>query len=247
MGEPVMAAQVELYACLFVRDFPVQALLRLRPELRNRSVAVLDGEPPLQFVHSCNSTATAVGVAHGMTTVELETFQSVTVLRRSLAEEASTKQALLECAGNFSPRVEDRSSGCHFACVIDIAGTEKLLGRSEAPARSLLARVKAIGIIGSVAISKNFYAAYCVASSGPSIAVIEHGQESQALASLPIAVLDISEAQAETFSLWGIETLGMLAALPERELIARMGQEGKRLRLLARGELPHLFQPVEPR
>jgi protein ImuB len=38
---------------------------------------------------------------------------------------------------------------------------------------------------------------------------------------------------------------GMLAALPETELIARMGQDGKRLRQLARGALPHLFQPVE--
>ena len=38
----------------------------------------------------------------------------------------------------------------------------------------------------------------------------------------------------------------MLAALPEKELIARMGQESKRLRQLARGEWPHLFQPVEP-
>jgi protein ImuB len=38
----------------------------------------------------------------------------------------------------------------------------------------------------------------------------------------------------------------MLADLPEKALIARMGQAGKRLRQLARGELPHLFQPVEP-
>jgi protein ImuB len=38
----------------------------------------------------------------------------------------------------------------------------------------------------------------------------------------------------------------MLAALPEKELIARMGQAGKRLRHLANGEMPHLFQPVEP-
>ena len=37
----------------------------------------------------------------------------------------------------------------------------------------------------------------------------------------------------------------MLAALPEKELIARMGQEGKRLRQLARGEQPHLFVPYE--
>ena len=34
--------------------------------------------------------------------------------------------------------------------------------------------------------------------------------------------------------------------LPEKELIARMGQEGRRLRQLARGELPHLFVPMEP-
>ena len=72
------------------------------------------------------------------------------------------------------------------------------------------------------------------------------GEEAAALASLPLAVLDMTEEQAEIFNLWGISTLGMLAALPEKELVARMGQAGKRLRQLARGELPHLFQPVEP-
>src|SRR6202044_1258500 len=39
---------------------------------------------------------------------------------------------------------------------------------------------------------------------------------------------------------------GMLAAVPEKDLIARMGQEGKRLRQLALGNLPYLFLPVEP-
>ena len=70
--------------------------------------------------------------------------------------------------------------------------------------------------------------------------------ESAALAPLPLSVLALSEEQAEKFSLWGIRTLGMLAALPENDLIARMGQEGKRLRQLALGNLPHLFLPVEP-
>lgn len=49
----------------------------------------------------------------------------------------------------------------------------------------------------------------------------------------------------QTFALRGIHSLGMLAALPEKELIARMGQEGKRLRQLASGVLPHLFQPID--
>lgn len=38
----------------------------------------------------------------------------------------------------------------------------------------------------------------------------------------------------------------MLAALPEQELISRLGQSGKHLRQLARGEARHLFQPIEP-
>jgi protein ImuB len=78
------------------------------------------------------------------------------------------------------------------------------------------------------------------------VKVISKGDEANALTSLPLSVLGLTEEHAETFALWGIRTLGMLAALPEKELIARLGQEGKRLRLLARGELSHLFQPTEP-
>jgi protein ImuB len=62
---------------------------------------------------------------------------------------------------------------------------------------------------------------------------------------LPLKVLDVSSEHAETFALWGIRTLGALAALPEKELIARIGQEGRRLRQLARGEYRHHFVPFE--
>ena len=54
------------------------------------------------------------------------------------------------------------------------------------------------------------------------------------------------QSMAETFSHWGVATLGMLAMLPEKDLIGRLGQEGRRLRQLARGEHPHLFLPIEP-
>ena len=73
-------------------------------------------------------------------------------------------------------------------------------------------------------MSGNFHAAVAVAK-GPlplSVRVIPAGEESTALAALPLTVLDLTETQAETFALWGIHTLGMLAALPEKELIARI-------------------------
>jgi protein ImuB len=247
MGVLSMSNSVELYACLYARELPAQALLRLRPDERDKAVVVLEGEPPLQTVCSFNAKARSMGITRGMTRVELETFSSVVLLPRSISEEYAARAALLECAGTFSPRVEDRSERTAFLCVIDIAGTELIFGTPQALAHRLLKRVRDLGVIASIAISRNAHAATSQArSNSKQITLIAGGSEADALSPLPLSVLNLSEQQAETFSLWGIRTLGALAALPERELIARMGQEGKRLRQLARGELPHLFVPVEP-
>jgi protein ImuB len=183
-----------------------------------------------------------------MTRVEVDNFSQVTVLERSLKEEATAKEVLLECAGCYSPRVEDSSKGHSFLCALDIAGTTGLFGPPEMLVRNLLTRVSALGISACVAVSSNFHATVAVAKAPLplEIRLIPSGEESAALAALPLSVLDLSEKQAETFALWGISTLGMLAALPEKELISRLGQAGKRLRQVARGEAPHLFQPVEP-
>ena len=94
----------ELYAALLAREFPAQALLRLRSELRGQPCVVMDGDPPLQKLASLNTKAQELGLAHGMTKVEVDSFPAITVLRRSVAEEATAKSALLECAGSFSPR-----------------------------------------------------------------------------------------------------------------------------------------------
>src|SRR5260370_13049489 len=248
MGRPEMTKPAELYACLYAKEFPAQALLRLRTELRNEPCVVMDGEPPLRYVCSCNSKSRILGIASSMTQVEIDTFSSVTVLSRSRMEEATAKAALVECAGTFSPRVEDQSNDKALICGIDIAGTKKLFGPPAVLVQSLRERIRVLGITCSIAVSSNFQAAICLArgmSSRTNLALVASGEEGAALSSLPLAVLDLSEQHAETFALWGIHNLGMLAALPEEALIARMGQEGKRLRQLARGEMPHLFLPAE--
>jgi protein ImuB len=237
-----------LYACLYAKELPAQAMLRLRPELREQSCAVLEGEPPTQYVCSCNTKARLAGVSHGMTRVELETIPYVQVLLRSLVEEDIAKAAMLECAGAFSPSVEDQSSNGAFLCVIDIAGTGMLHGTPSELGKSLLNRIRTLGITSSVAIASNFHASISLArgmSARNRLIIVPPGEESKALAPISLKVLDLSEDHVETFFLWGIETLGMLAALPERSLIARMGQEGKRLQQLAAGTLAHLFVPIE--
>ncbi len=187
-----------------------------------------------------------------MSKLELEMFPAAVVLPRLRREEAAARAALLECSCGFSPRVEDLSSDSSFTCLIDIAGTETLFGSPDALGETLLKKTQALGIQASIAISSNFHAARCLARGlhfdsrkRAGIRVVPRGMECAALAPLPLTVLDLSPEHAETFSMWGITTLGALANLKETELIARLGQEGKELRLLARGELPHLFSPIE--
>jgi len=244
-----MSQPAELYACLYAKEFPAQALLRLRQDLHSKPCVVMEGEAPTQHVCSLNTKARLLGMERGMTRVEVDTFPEPAILPRSVQLEMATKAILLECAGGFSPRVEDRSEADAFLCGIDIAGTKSLFGPPEMLARSLLQRVRALGMSASVTISSNLHAAVSLARGLPPripVHVIPPSNEAAALSSLPLSVLDLNEKQTETFGLWGIHTLGMLAALPETELIARMGQESRRLRQLARGELQHLFQPVEP-
>jgi len=244
-----MTAPAELYACLYVREFPAQALLRLRPELQNKPCVVMEGERPTQFICALNTKARTLGLTHGMSAAEVDLYRDAVVLLRSPTTEAEARAIVLECAGGFSPRVEDRSEDTALLCVIDIAGTMHLFGPPQILAQTLLERAKALGIVACVTVSANLHAAACLAKGLPprvSVQVIRAGEEARALAALPLTVLDLTDKQAATFTHWGIRTLGMLAALPERDLIARMGQSGKRLRQLALGELPHLFQPIEP-
>ena len=239
----------ELYACICVREFPAQAMLRLRPELRDCACVVMEGDPPVELVCSLNRRARALGLLRYMTKVEVETFEQITVLKRSEAEEATARQVLLECAGGFSPRVEEYSTDGIFLCVIDITGTEKLFGPTDILGNKLLLQIRQLGFAACVAISNQFHSAVIAAkglTGAHPIQVIPAGKEKETLADLPLSVLDLSAEQAEMFSLWGIRTLGMLADLPQKGLIARLGQDGKRMHDLAHGRLPHHFQPVEP-
>ncbi len=200
-----MSKPTEVYACLYAKEFPAQALLRLRPELREKACAVMDGEPSLQEVCSLTKTARGLGMVHGMTQVEVETFAQVMVLRRSEKEEAATRQVLLECAGGFSPRVEDRSENGAFLCVIDIAGNEGTLRSVADAGAEPSGAVRALGITACVAVSGNFHAAVAVAKAPLPLSGESHstGEESTALAALPLTVLDLGESSPGRFRCGG--------------------------------------------
>ncbi len=60
------------FAAIHVPDFPVEAMVRAEPELRERAVVVVEGTPPLVRVVAVNERAAQAGVEPGMTKLEAE-------------------------------------------------------------------------------------------------------------------------------------------------------------------------------
>ena len=59
-----------MFACIYIPDFPVEAIVRAEPLLRERAVAVLDGKPPVVRVVALNEKARLLGMEAGMTKLQ---------------------------------------------------------------------------------------------------------------------------------------------------------------------------------
>lgn len=235
----------ELYACLHAAEFPAQAVLRLRPDLKAQPVAVLDGPAHDQSICAFNRLAAQRGVVHGLSRLEAECISGVQLLMRAPAIEQAARAVMLEAAAQFSPRIEEVSTANACSFVLDVAGCELLFGPAAQMAARLRQAMAAAGFRVSVAVSGNFHLARMKAASTRGITLVPVGEESASLAKFPLGALGLTENPYETFALWGIRTLGELAALPEVELVTRLGAEAREWQALARGAARHAFEPIE--
>lgn len=234
-----------LYAAVHVAEFPAQAILRLRPDLQSAPSIILDGSPPQERVCALNSHARKRGVVQGLTRLEVEELGNINILTRSAPTESSARTVLLESLSQFSPRIEETFAGNACAFALDITGTERLFGPPEQIAQRLRDSLLAAGFRASISVSSNFHTARIKSEFSRGISVIPTGSESKSLMQIPISALHLELDHYETFALWGIGTLGELAALPEEEMIPRFGQQSRTWLALSRGNAEHTFQPIE--
>ena len=227
------------FACIYVPDFPVEAILRAEPELRSKVVAVVDGKPPLEKVLAANEDAGRAGISTGMTKLQAELCDGIELRDRSELQEAAAHQALLDCAQSFSPRVEDVAPD---TLLLDVSGLEKLVGPLMKIAREISRRATDVGFETNVAVASTLEAALLAANGFSGVTVVPDGKEAEVLGSLPVDVLfagetgsENSEEFLETFRRWGIRKFRELAALPKIELTERLGQRGLDLQKMACG------------
>jgi len=237
------------FACIFVPDFPVEAIVRAEPDLRSEAVAVLEGKPPLQKICALNEEARASGISAGMTKLQAEVCDNIILRDRSELQESSAHEALLDCAQSFSPRVEDCAPDI---LLLAISGLEKLFGPLPKVAREIFRRASGMGLETNVAVASTIDAALLAAHGFSGVTVVPEGKEPEILGSLPLEVLfaddsdpNTAEELLETFHRWGIRKFRELAALPEVALTERLGQPGLELQRKARGTCHRTLVPSD--
>jgi protein ImuB len=243
----MMQPSNSLYAAIHAAQFPAQAILRLRPDLNSKPVALLDGVAPQERVCSLNLQARKHGIVPGMSRLEVEELSDVYLLSRSIETECAAKAVLLECVSQFSPRIEETFAENSCGFILDITGSERMFGPPATLAQRLRTAIISAGFRASVAVSHNFDTARIKSEHTRGITVIPEDKEAASLAMVPIVALRLDDAHYETFVLWGINTLGELAEMPQEDLITRLGQPATRWLQLTRGTAEHTFQPIEAR
>jgi DNA polymerase-4 len=94
------------------------------------------------------------------------------------------------------------------------------------------------GMTAQVGLAANKFTAYAAAlkEQAQTVTLVPRGEEATFLAPLPIQYLPLDSETEHRLSLFGLRTLGQLAALPRDALLAQFGKTGGMLHRFASGE-----------
>jgi protein ImuB len=241
-GRNVMSSRrTPSFACVHVPDFFVQTAFP-RLSAKDCPAAVLDGPDSLIKVLACNGPARKAGVRTGMTKIQAEACPGIMLRKRITEDEELTQQLLIDCGFKFASLVE---STCPGTIILDLSGTERLLGPPQQIAGRIVAECRN-SLDVAVGMAANPDTALLAARGFPGITVIAPGEEASRLALLPVSVLQPDAELLETLESWGVRSFKALASLPPIALSVRLGQRGLHLQQLVLGKVKREMVPAEP-
>lgn len=247
-------------------DWPVVAAHRgeaVPPELGlDAPVAVLRANR----VVACSAAARRGGVARGMRRREAQTrVPDVELVADDASRDARWFEPVVAAIEHFTPLIEVVRPGlCQFAT----RGPSRYFGGDEALVAGVLAAIESIGITAQVGVADGPFAAALAARTAP-VHVVEPGCSPTFLAPQSISSFissgadrlgnanahrragrtttahpdDLSEL-VEMWGLLGLHTLGIVAALPRGDVLARFGPLGAHAHALAGGHDDALLDPT---
>jgi nucleotidyltransferase/DNA polymerase involved in DNA repair len=116
-----------MFATIYVPNFYLQAATRHQPELRGKSVALIEEHERKPVIIQLNDAAEKTGIRKGMTPSQaLARCLSVVIKARAHMQEQSIEEILVRCAFSLSPFVETTAAGI---CTLQFTANRNLSER----------------------------------------------------------------------------------------------------------------------
>ncbi len=212
-----------MFAAIHLPDFHLQAVLRLREELRGKPVAIIHSAESGGGILEITPEARAAGVTEGMPDVQaLARCPALEIRSRQPVQEQAVAAILLEVAHSISPLVEATEEG---VCTVDLRGVRNRDWSDWG--NEIITRLARVSLVSRMGVAPNPDLAWLAAWRANPVLVVQ--QPELFLRDLPIATMRPSRALLTILEGWGIETLGQLTKLPSADLISRLGIEASQL------------------
>lgn len=231
-----------MFAALFLPNFELQAALRFRPDWdaeSQKAIAVVDGDPGV--VVDLSVEAESQGVGLGLTSSQaLARSPGLILLARTGDQEKAVSEILCELACSLSQNVEQTAPEC---CTLDLSCAQ--VPDFERWAMDAVKLAGGLHLRTQVGVAPNPDLALLAARSAAPIRLVEDSD--QFLFQQPVAALSPAPASVPILRDWGIHTIQDLARLPQDGVVARLGEEGRRLWNRAHGRGQRLLNLVRAR
>nr|TFG54288.1 MAG: DNA polymerase Y family protein [Hyphomicrobiales bacterium] len=252
------------YACVFLPYWPIERLLREKRRKAHEKLESSDRPLALIASQAGGFRLTAVNdeaAQLSLTTGELlaDARARVPALETCDADPDKDREALIKLArwcGRFSPHSapwpeEERSAALYRPTLqgltLDITGCAHLFGGEENLAENILSALNALGITARLSLADTIGAAHALACYGKTkCLVVPPGKEADAIKSLSVAALRLSNKNAAGLFRVGLKRIGDLYSLPRANLTKRFGPEILSRLEQALGKAPEPLSPLLP-
>lgn len=173
-------------------------------------------------VMACNEAASACGVQPGMPVAAAQALAAGLVVRgRDLAAEQESLAGLAAWAGRFTPAVSLQPPD---GLLLEIGSCLRLHRGLDNLLCQVLNGLREMGYASTHASAPTPHGAWLLALAGTEAAIREPQQLKQALAALPVRLLDHLPETLESLEMVGAHTLGDCLRLPRPGAVRRFGQ-----------------------
>ncbi|UCH85711.1 MAG: DNA polymerase Y family protein, partial [Candidatus Latescibacterota bacterium] len=230
-------------ACINLDEFPLQLLLRRRPEWAIHPTAVVDRDTAQGVILWVNEWARERRILPGMRYAAALSLSSE--LRAGVVSETEIEEnvsALAEKLRFFTSDVEPskQEPGVFW---LGATGLSLLYPSLKKWGELIYQELTETAFRASVVVGFSRFGTYAVAKCGDTVVFEDPAREKKEASKVPIERLGFDPRLRDRLYKLGITTLGGFLALPASGVLKRFGSDVVHLHQLARGEL---WAPLEP-